>query len=143
MFKAECSKSSKFKKGVVMARGGYRPGSGPQKGTKYGPRAKKVPGAPKRARKPKAQKPPEVPEDIKAEAAAENLDPLSYMLKVMNDKDADAGRRDRMAVAAAPFVHPRKGEGAGKKDEKSDRARAAGSGKFAPALPPKLSVVKK
>ncbi len=126
-----------------MARGGYRPGSGPQKGTKYKPRGTKKSTALKKTRKPRVQKPPEVPADIAAEAAAANLTPLEYMLKVMNDTEADKGRRDRMAVAAAPFVHARKGEGAGKKDEKADRAKAAGSGKFKPSEPPKLAVVKK
>jgi hypothetical protein len=29
------------------------------------------------------------------------------MLAVLHDPEADADRRDRMAVAAAPFVHPR------------------------------------
>jgi hypothetical protein len=45
-----------------------------------------------------------------------------------------------MAIAAAPFIHPRKGEG-NAKDEKSERAKAAGAGKFAPSKPP-LKVVK-
>jgi hypothetical protein len=49
-----------------------------------------------------------------------------------------------MAIAAAPFCHVRKGEGAGKKEEKADRAKAAGSGKFASRpMPLKLTVVNK
>lgn len=32
-------------------------------------------------------------------------DPLEYMLAVMNDEKADLFRRDKMAVAAAPYVH--------------------------------------
>jgi phage terminase small subunit len=40
-------------------------------------------------------------------------------------------------------VHARKGEGAGKKDEKADAAKRAGSGKFAPGKPPVLKVVGK
>lgn len=81
-------------------------------------------------------------EGEKKEAAAENLTPLDYMLKVMNDAEAEKERRDRMAIAAAPFVHARKGEGGiGKKDEKADRAKAAGSGKFAAGQAP-LKVVK-
>ncbi len=77
----------------------------------------------------------------KADAKTENLDPLTYMLKVMNDDGAEKDRRDRMAIAAAPFCHARKGEGKGKKDERDDRARAAGSGKFAPSRAP-LALVK-
>jgi len=38
--------------------------------------------------------------------------PLEYMLAVMTDPTADALRRDRMAIAAAPYVHPRAGESA-------------------------------
>jgi hypothetical protein len=71
----------------------------------------------------------------------EKLQPLDFMLQVMNDPKEDKELRARMAVAAAPFCHPRKGEGAGKKDEKNDRAKAAGSGKFAASAPP-LRVVK-
>ena len=32
--------------------------------------------------------------------------PLSHMLAVMNDPDADPDRRDRMAIEAARRVHP-------------------------------------
>jgi hypothetical protein len=47
-----------------------------------------------------------------------------------------------MAIAAAPFVHARKGEaGTGKKDEKAERAKAAGEGRFRPSAPPTLKVV--
>ena len=35
------------------------------------------------------------------------MTPLQYMLSVMRDKKADDVRRDRMAIAAAPFVHGR------------------------------------
>lgn len=33
--------------------------------------------------------------------------PLDYMLKVMRDDKADVSRRDDMAKAAAPYVHPK------------------------------------
>jgi hypothetical protein len=33
--------------------------------------------------------------------------PLEYMLAVMRDETAPPERRDEMAKAAAPFVHPR------------------------------------
>lgn len=112
-----------------MARGGYRPNSGPKKGTKYRPRGSK--------KEPK----PKIPKDVNQEAADQNLSPLDFMLRVMRDPDADEATRNRMAIAAAPFIHPRAGEGKGKKEEKADRAKAAGSGKFAPARAP-LSVVK-
>lgn len=147
-----------------MARGGYRPNSGPQKGAKYKPRQSKpkpedvlmnaMMGAAKKQIKQKRARPPKpnppqslsgkAPvlslEDAK-QAAAENLDPLSYMLKVMNDTSEDKNRRDRMAIAAAPFCHPRKGEGVGKKEEKESRAKTAGAGRFA-SMSDRLKVVK-
>lgn len=61
------------------------------------------------------------------------------MLSVMNDPGADQGRRDRMAVAAAPYLHPKIAEG-GKKEQKNSAAKTAGAGKFAPSAPPKLVV---
>ena len=42
-----------------------------------------------------------------AEVAESGCTPLEHMLAVLHDPKADADRRDRMAVAAAPFVHPR------------------------------------
>jgi phage terminase small subunit len=35
------------------------------------------------------------------------LTPLEYMLRVINDPSAAQTRRDRLAVAAAPYLHPR------------------------------------
>jgi hypothetical protein len=37
----------------------------------------------------------------------DGLKPLQYMLDVMNDPKIDPTRRDRMAIAAAPYCHPR------------------------------------
>jgi len=79
-------------------------------------------------------------EDVKS-AEAESLDPLDYMLKVMNDPKAAEDRRDRMAIASAPFVHSRKGEGQGKKEDRDEKAKQAGAGKFQSGRPP-LKVVK-
>lgn len=42
-----------------------------------------------------------------SEIARSGITPLDYMLKVMRDAKADAGRRDEMAKAAAPYVHPK------------------------------------
>lgn len=42
-----------------------------------------------------------------AEVAASGKTPLQYMLDVMRDDKAEAGRRDDMAKAAAPYVHPK------------------------------------
>jgi hypothetical protein len=42
-----------------------------------------------------------------AAIAASGVTPLDYMLSVMRDLNVEPGRRDDMAKAAAPFVHPR------------------------------------
>jgi len=65
------------------------------------------------------------------------------MLKVMNDPTENPDMRERMAVAAAPYRHARKGEGQGKKEDLADRAKQAWAGKFAPSAPPILKMVKK
>lgn len=108
-----------------MPRGGYRPGAGRPKGG-----GKKAAAAPVAAT-------PGVPRDIAEEAAAEGLSPLDYMLKVMNDANAEDARRDRMAIAAAPFVHGKPGEG-GKKEQRQAAALEAEKSFAAPPAPPRL-----
>lgn len=110
-----------------MARGGYRPGAG----------------------RPKSAKPIIAKPDL-ADVESGKMDdaktPLEYMLSVMNDVAADEARRDRMAVAAAPFVHLKAAEVAvGKKEQKTAAAKeaAASGGKFAPPAAPKLVVSNK
>ena len=70
-------------------------------------------------------------------AEVENLTPLQYMLREMNYRRNDPNRRDKMAVAAAPFVHVKAGE-VGKKGEREEAAKKAGAGKFGAAAPPRL-----
>lgn len=41
------------------------------------------------------------------EIAKSGITPLDYMLKVMRNCKADASRRDDMAKAAVPYVHPK------------------------------------
>lgn len=67
--------------------------------------------------------------------------PLDYMIDVMNNPTIDAGRRDRMAVAAAQYLVPKAGE-SGKKQDRAKAAEKAGRGRFAPSAPPKLRAVK-
>lgn len=40
-------------------------------------------------------------------AAGGGETPLQYMLRVMNDETAEKPRRDDMARAAAPYIHPK------------------------------------
>jgi hypothetical protein len=44
---------------------------------------------------------------VMAAAASGDELPLQYMLRIMNDPNADPQRRDYMAKAAAAYVHPR------------------------------------
>ena len=41
------------------------------------------------------------------EIASTGETPLQYMLRVMRDSEATPSRRDAMAAAAAPYIHPR------------------------------------
>lgn len=66
----------------------------PQKGIRLGGRQK---GTPNKATAAKA-----------AAVAASGLTPLDYMLMVMRDEQAPPERRDEMAKAAAPYVHPKR-----------------------------------
>lgn len=40
-------------------------------------------------------------------ARSEGIMPLDYMLAVLRDPNAEEGRRDGMAQAAAPYLHPK------------------------------------
>ena len=46
-------------------------------------------------------------EEARAAAEATGILPLDYMLMVMRDASADHKRRDAMAMAAAPYLHPK------------------------------------
>jgi hypothetical protein len=45
--------------------------------------------------------------EARAAAEATGIMPLDYMLSVMRDAKAEFKRRDAMAMAAAPYLHPR------------------------------------
>lgn len=154
-----------------MARGGYRPGAGRKKGKKTdlvnNPEklvllskaeefAQFYKGMLDRAHSGKKPTESEKQQMMKLAAEltktyesggenegkpVEELLPLEFMLKLMNDPGEDKEMRARMAQAAAPYCHARIAEGKGKKDEKTDRAKKAGAGKFAAGAPP-LKLVK-
>jgi len=67
-----------------MARGGKRSGAGRKKGS-----------VSKRS------------QEVAAAIVKTGKLPLAYMLDVMRDDTADIQRRDEMARAAAPYIHPR------------------------------------
>jgi len=78
-----------------MSRGGHRIGAGRPAGSKTG---------------------------AKGLEPDRGTDPLSYMLSVMRDVSVAPLRRDKMAVAAAPFCHARAVE-VGKKQAAEENAR--------------------
>lgn len=119
-----------------MARGGYRPGAGAKKGV---PRGK---GKAKTIKSEVSKKQEVVPAEVVTGAEQENLTPLEFMIKHMNDPKNPTEFRARMAQAAAPFVHPRAGEKGGKKAEKDEAAKKAGSGRFSVAPGPKVVNIK-
>lgn len=72
-------------------------------------------------------------------APPEKLEPLAYMLKVMNDPNAPADRRDKMSIAAAKYVHRRASGNSGKKDNQKAAAKKAVTGRFSMVqAPPKV-----
>ena len=69
----------------------------------------------------------------------ETKDPLEFLMWVMNDPNVEAQVRVRAAITAARYKRAKLPE-AGKKQQQEEAAKSAGSGKFAPAAPPKLVV---
>ena len=96
-----------------MARGGYRPGAG---------------------RPPKKALSPE--KNSMEPMVTKGFSPLEYMLHVMNDANADEARRDKMAIAAAPFGHGKPNDAAGGKKAERQQAAENIGGRFAPPPPP-------
>jgi hypothetical protein len=45
--------------------------------------------------------------EARAAAEATGILPLDYMLSVMRDPNTEPKRRDSMAIAAAPYLHPK------------------------------------
>ena len=64
---------------------------------------------------------PPVLSAIEAEAGS----PLAYMLSVMNDSTATPARRDRMAIAAAAYLHRRAIESGVKAARQAEATRIA------------------
>jgi len=61
----------------------------------------------------------------------EKLLPLDYMLAVMRDPEIGRSRRDRMAMAAAPYCHKRADERMTKKEILEMAAKTSGKDKDA------------
>jgi hypothetical protein len=103
-----------------MPRGGARPGTGGARPGAGRPRKNVTPekiAASKPAGKPAVR------------VKAGQMTPLEYMLGVINNAAADEARRDRMAQAAAPYVHPKaEAETQGKKAQRQAAAETAERG---------------
>lgn len=78
----------------------------------------------------------DIPEDIKSGASAENMTPLDYMLKIMNDPTEDKETRIKCGYYALPYVHGKVSEKKGKKQDRQEKAGKAGGGKFKTSAPP-------
>jgi len=104
-----------------MPKGGFRPafGRGRPKGIKE--------TQPRKPRTPRLPAPPVIEADPAAIAVInDGLTPLEYMLAVMRDPGADQTRRDRMAMACAPYCHPRMfDQRVGKKEVQKAKAKTA------------------
>jgi len=69
-------------------------------------------------------------------------DPLEFLLGVMTGEIAANASQVKAAIAAAPYVHPKKGE-SGKKEEAAAIAKKASGGKFAAARPPNVVTLRR
>lgn len=106
-----------------MARGGFRAGAGRPRGASTVKISKKD------------------AECIKKEAKASEMTPLQYMLFVMNAPEVDVNRRDKMAIAAAPYVHERAiDKKLGKKEQRLESAKRAENIFTTRRVRPKLAV---
>ena len=67
---------------------------------------------------------------VEADIQPGQMKPLDYLLMVINDPNADSDRKDRLAIAACPYCHPRliERERVGKKDQQEAAAESAGVG---------------
>lgn len=122
--------------------GGYKPNGGAPKGTPNGGRRE---GAGRKTNAEREAKAKELAEK-KANSPTDKLidvqgkvTPLEYALAIINDPSQDDNRRDRMAIAALPFMHMKKGEG-GKKEQQVENASTVSKGKFSSNAPPRLVV---
>jgi phage terminase small subunit len=99
-----------------MAKTGYRPGAGRPRAAGAGrPRVQRLTLSDLLTEEQKA-----------GEQKRVGLSPLEYMLAVMNDPTVDPIRRDRMAMAAAPFLHVKADTVAlGKKQQAEQEAKVA------------------
>ena len=83
----------------------------------------------------------DIPDEIKKEAEDAEMNPIDYLLKIMRDVNEDPKRRDTCSYWLLPYMHPKATTKKGKKQERSERAKSAGKGKFAPGRAPINKVI--
>ena len=81
-----------------MARGGARKGAGRKSSLSFSPTKRMHIQAEAKA---------EAVKEVVREVRKKGDTPLEYMLNVMRDETVDSKRRDSMAAAAAPYLHPK------------------------------------
>lgn len=81
-----------------MARGGARKGAGRKSSLSF---------APTKRMQIQAEAKAEAVKEVVREVRKKGDTPLEYMLNVMRDETVDSKRRDSMAAAAAPYLHPK------------------------------------
>lgn len=102
------------------------------KGRSGGPRAN-AGGARPGAGRPKKDKEPKPP------AQVAERDPLQFLLDVMQGLVEANPTQLRAAIAATQYMHAKKGESSGKKDEAETKQKAASAGRFGKREAPRLA----
>lgn len=69
-------------------------------------------------------------------------DPLEFLIGVMTGEIPANAAQVKAAIAAAPYVHQKRGEG-GKKDAAADKAKKASGGKFAASKAPNVVMLRR
>ena len=88
--------------------------------------------------RPGAGRKPQPKEEKITIATSGKQTPLEFLLAVMNDNEVEDKLRLDAAKTAAQYVHPKKGESSGKKDDAADKQKAASLGRFGSRAAPKL-----
>lgn len=87
------------------------------------------------ARPGAGRKPKEKPETVEVDGR----DPLEFLLDVMQGKIVPTAEQLKAAQTAAQYMHAKKGESSGKKEEAAEKQKAAASGRFGMREPPRLA----
>ena len=117
--------------GVKGRSGGARPNTGGARPNSGGARPNSG---------PKPKEPVKLTIPLPVGDTLAHKDPMVFLMALMNDIEADVKLRADAAKTLMMYIHPKKAEG-GVKDEKAEKAKVAGMGKFAASATP-LRMVK-